>query len=552
MTAPLYFSGVSTYSSDFQSIIQRAVQIANIPVTNLQNHQATVSSQEQALQGLEPAVAALGADVTALATLAGTQGVSASSSDSNTVSVVNAGATSPATYAVSNITSLASAASETSLRGYTSTQAVSASGHVNLVVGSNTYQLDLTGSGKNNVAGLAQAINNANAGVSASVLTVGSTQYLAISANHTGATTLQLNDLPPASQPPAQLVSSTGTGTETSLQTYSDTSAEAVSQNGHLQLTVGSQLYSLDVSGANNLDGLVNAINSAHAGVIASVSGASGSYTLTVTAPGATNIQITDGAATNLISSTNQGTNASFLLNGVSITKSTNNITDVIPGLSFTLLNETTSSKPVTLTLATDGTQLSDGLQKMVTDYNTLVGQLGAQRGNNAGPLQGNLIINQISSDMQALVSYWNPTGGSTIHSLSDLGITFNYSGQMSFDSGTFDALSDTQISDAFKFIGSGSTGLSALAQNFTQLTDPLNGLIQTQINGYESENVSLAAQIVQAQQHTAKIQQAATAQAQAADALIAQMESQRNAVDASIQSLNYVVYGKQISTSGT
>ena len=147
-TAPLYFTGLSQFSSDFQSIIQRAVQIADIPVQNLQNEQATNTADQNALTALEPTVAALGTDVTNLGTLASTQGLSASSSDASTVTVINTGATAAATYTVSDITSLASAASETSLVGYSASATVYANGLVNLVIGSNTYQLNLTASGR--------------------------------------------------------------------------------------------------------------------------------------------------------------------------------------------------------------------------------------------------------------------------------------------------------------------------------------------------------------------------------------------------------------------
>ena len=123
----------------------------------------------------------------------------------------------------------------------------------------------------------------------------------------------------------------------------------------------------------------------------------------------------------------------------------------------------------------------------MVTDYNTLVAQVHAQRGQNAGPLQGNLIVGQISNAMQDLVTYWNPPSTSSIHSLSDLGVTFNNNGQLSFDQNTFNALSATQISDAFKFLGSSTSGFGALASNFTQLSDPITGMIETQINGYQT-----------------------------------------------------------------
>jgi flagellar hook-associated protein 2 len=546
-TAPIYFTGLSSFSSDFQSIIQRAVQIADIPVQNLQNEQATNTAQENALNALEPTVTALGADVANLGTLASTQGLSASSSDSSTVTAVNTGATAPATYTVSDITSLASAASETSLQGYSSSQSITSSGLVNLVVGSNTYQLNLTASGDNNVSGLAQAINNAGAGVNATVLTAGSTDYLVVSANNTGATTLQLNGVTPT-----DLVSSTGSGTETSLQTYPDETSTAVSANGQVQLVVGSADYTLDVSANNNLNGLVAAINGADAGVTASVTGSGGAYSLSLTdAAGPTTIQLNDlQNPTDLISDSNQGSNASFSLNGVPITESTNNITDVIPGVSFTLLN-TLPSGSVTLSLATDPSQLSSALQTFVTDYNTLVSAVEAQQGQNAGPLQGDLIINEISSDMQDLVTYYDPTSTSSIRSLSDLGVTFNSTGQMSFSSSTFNALSDTQISDAFQFLGSANTGFAALASNFSQLTDPITGMIQAQISGYETTNTDLGNEITTAQAQAAAIQASATSQAEAADALVAQLQQEQSDLDASIQSVNYVLYGRQVGADG-
>jgi flagellar hook-associated protein 2 len=654
IATPLYFTGLSSFSSDFQSIIQRAVQIADIPVQNLQNQEATNSSQLNALNAIDPGVTAVGADVIALGALANSQALAASSSDSSTVSVVNTGATAPATYTISNITSLASAASETSLQGYSTTAPVTALAGdlVNLVVGSNTFQLNLSATGQNNVAGLAAAINNANAGVSATVLTAGSLNYLSISASSTGINPIQLNSVMPADLisatgtgtetslitypdsdstavsssgqvqlvvgtndyalnvsastsnnltglaqainsagagvtatvtdtagayslsvvassgsptiqlndlqtaiTPKDLVSATGTGTETSLTTYATANASGVSGSGQVQLVVGSNDYALDVSASasNNLNGLVRAINSAGAGVTATVTGSAGAYSLSMVATSGspTTIQLNDLLSSNdLVSSTNRGSNTSFTLTGVPnpIVESTNNITDVIPGVSFTLQN-TMPSGSVTLSLASDPTQLGSALQTFVTDYNTLVTQVQAQEGQAAGPLQGDLIINQISSDMQQLVSYYSPSATSSVRSLSDLGITFNDTGQMSFSSSTFNSLSDTQISDAFKFLGSSSNGFAALASNFTQLTDPVSGLIQTQILGYEAENTQLAAETTTAQARATAIQQSATAQAEAADALTAELQSEQTSLDASIQSVNYVLYGSKSSS---
>lgn len=544
-STPLYFTGVSTYSSDFQQIIQRAVAIAQQPVTALQNQVSTNNDKKTTLVAMDPAVAAVGTDVAALGALAASKGLSASSSNSGIVSVTNTGATATGTYTVSNITSLATLASETSLNGYSATQAVSSSGTLNLMVGSKNYTLDLTGANQNNISGLANAINKAGAGVNASILTAGSQNYLVVSANNTGATTLQLSDV----QSPTDLVSNGGTGTETSLQTYADAANTPVSADGRFALTVGSNNYNLSIAGNNNLNGLAQAINNAGAGVTATVTGSAGSYSLSIAAAGATTIQLNAAPASEILSDTNQGSNASFELNGIPITQSSNTVTGVIPGVSFTLQSETSGS--ATISLASNASQLSSALQSLVTDYNTLTTQLQAQQGSTAGPLGGDVLINQISQDMQQLATYWNPTSVSSVRSLSDLGISFNDSGQMSFDPTVVEGFSDTQLSDAFQYLGSSTSGLGALASNFTQLTDPITGLIATEENGLSTENTSLNDQITTLNAQVAQVQAAATAQAQQADAFVAQLQSEQNTLDASIQSLNYVLYGKPTNATG-
>jgi len=546
-TAPQYFTGVSTYSADFQQIIQRAVAIAQLPVTELTDAQTADTNKVQELQTLNPDVAALGADVTTLGALASSGGLAASSSDSSTVSVINTGAAAAATYTISDISSLASAASETSLAGYSSTQAINTSGLVNLVVGSNTYQLNLTGAGLNNISGLASAINNANAGVNATILTAGSNDYLVVSASNAGATTLQLNGVTPA-----DLISSGGTGTETSLQTYTDATSAAVSATGQLQLVVGSNTYSINLAaGNNNLNGLAQAINGAGAGITATVTGSSGAYSLSLTSSGPTAIQLNDlQSPSNLISGTNQGSNAQFNVNGEPVTQSSNTITSVIPGISFTLQNTTTGS--VTLSLASSASSLSDALQSLVTDYNTLATAVTSQEGTSTGPLVGDPIINQISQDMQQLVTYWNPASTSSIRSLSDLGVTFNdTTGQLSFDSTALSALSSAQVTDAFTFLGSSGTGFAALASNFTQLTDPISGTIQSEETGYTADSTQLGNQITTLNAHVAQIQATATASAQQADAYVAELQSEQTVVDASVESLNYVLYGRQTNANG-
>lgn len=452
LTSPLTFTGVSQFSSDYQTILSHAQQVGAIPIQMLQNQQATILAQKQALVGLTPFVSSLGQSLSNLGIVASSQGLAASSSDPSSVQVTNTGASSPAAYTISSIQSLASAASETSVTGYAdnSTAPVSSTGTVKLVVGAKTYTITLTPQ-TNNLNGLVQAINGLGAGVTANVLTTGNggnPNYLSISANATGATTLQLIDDPA-------------------------------------------------------------------------------------------------GAATNLITSNNQGTDAVFQFNGIPVTRSTNTVNDLVPGLSLQLMRTTTGS--VSLGLQTDPSQLSNALSSFIQTYNNLVDQVKQQVGTSAGPLSGNLIVTTIESDLRQLTSY---QGTGAVKSLSDLGIRFDTTGHMTFDQNAFASLSSAQIAGAFAFLGSASSGLSSLAQTFNQLSDPVSGMIVAQENGNDQIDSHLSDQIQTLTTRLNSSQAALQQQLAAADTLAASLESQQRILAGSIQSMNFVAFGYQQNQS--
>ena len=363
-TAPIAITGLSTFSNDFQSILGRAVSIAQLPLRALQNKEADLLQKKQLLVGLNSVVAGVGSAIASLGTVASNKGLTATSSNPLKVTVLNTGSTSSANYSISNVTSIATAASETSTTGYadSATTAVSLSGNLSLVVGGSARPVTLA-AGKNNLLGLRDAINNLGAGVTASIITTGTganPNYLSVQSNSTGNTTLALNDVP-ASGPPV-----------------------------------------------------------------------------------------------NLLTSANQGTNAVFQLNGVPVSRPTKTVNDVVSGVTFTLLGATTGSETVNLKLSTDRSQLSASLSSFAQSYNSLVDQVNAQSGSAAGLLNGDFIIRQIQNDLHQTTGY---RGTNSIKGLSNLGIALDKTGKASFDATAFNALSDSQISDAFAFLGSSTTG---------------------------------------------------------------------------------------------
>jgi len=64
-------------------------------------------------------------------------------------------------------------------------------------------------------------------------------------------------------------------------------------------------------------------------------------------------------------------------------------------------------------------------------------------------------------------------------------------------------------------------------------------------------EDTQLTNRITAMTQQVSQVQAGVTAQMQQADAEVAQLESTQNTVNASIQSLNYVLYGKLTNANG-
>ena len=208
---PLTFTGVSQFSSDFQTIMDRAVKIAQLPIQALQNRDGDVLHKKTLLGGVSQAVTGLASSLEALGQSATNRALRASSSDASVVSVVNGGATSAASYTINSVTSIAKAASERSLTGYADSGAtpVGSTGSFRLVVGDEDYDFTLA---NNTLIGLRDKINSLGAGVTASILTTNDGNYISISANAAGAKALELRDDPGGSN--ANLLTSDNQGSD--------------------------------------------------------------------------------------------------------------------------------------------------------------------------------------------------------------------------------------------------------------------------------------------------------------------------------------------------
>jgi flagellar hook-associated protein 2 len=196
---PLRFSGISSYSADFQKILERTVAIGAQPINALQRDQTDLLQQRALAVGLQTSVEGLNTAIKGLADIGQSRAVGGSSSNSSKVTIGTVTAKTPATYTISEITSLARSASATSA-GYaaSTTGAISATGSVRLGFDGTNYDIALN-TEENTLTGLRDKINNLGIGVTASILTTGSgptPYYLSLTATTAGEKPITLVDDP--------------------------------------------------------------------------------------------------------------------------------------------------------------------------------------------------------------------------------------------------------------------------------------------------------------------------------------------------------------------
>jgi flagellar hook-associated protein 2 len=197
-TAPVTFTGSSTFSSSFQQVITRAVGIASLPIQILQNGVTNLNSQASAATGLSAAFTTLQADVNALNS-ATSGSSSARSSNATAVSVSAGSGAINGTYSiqVDDVGSSTTTLSAAGLTTVTDPAAGNISSATSFTLTVNGTAHPITSSGTS-LESLTDAINAAGNGVQATVVNVGSNASpdyrLAVSSNNLGADTIQLND----------------------------------------------------------------------------------------------------------------------------------------------------------------------------------------------------------------------------------------------------------------------------------------------------------------------------------------------------------------------
>jgi flagellar hook-associated protein 2 len=294
-----------------------------------------------------------------------------------------------------------------------------------------------------------------------------------------------------------------------SLGSYSDAGSPPVS----FTQKSGTTPVSITIDSSNNtLAGIRDAINNAGAGVSASIINDGTSYRLALTSTStgtANSVKITatesggaglaqlayDGSAGGVSNMTQNvaAKDAVIKVDGVTVTKSSNTITDAIQGVTLNLAKETGTGVTTKLTLTRDTDSIASAIQDFVTAYNGVNKQIADATAYDSSTGKGSVLLGDstartVQTQLRSALSNIVSGAQSGLTTLSSIGVSFQNDGSLSIDTTKLNNVLADPSNDVKKLfvksddgtVGYGSR-INTLVSNFIFGSDAvLNGRIDS------------------------------------------------------------------------
>ena len=344
-----------------------------------------------------------------------------------------------------------------------------------------------------------------------------------------------------------------GTGTLTigiGTPSYTGSTYSSFTQTSSVDITIDSS--------NNTLAGVRDAINSAGAGVNASIlkngenyqlllvseeTGLSNSMSISISGDSVGGDTDNDGLSQLAFNSSGSqltqyaaGANANFSINGLAVSSTSNTVTDVIDGVTLNLLSATSSA--ITIDVKTDTDTLLADVQAFVDKYNayaslfTDLTKYDAATGT-AGVLQGDSIARSVMSQIRSELgkSVIGLTG--SYRSLADVGISIDKSGVMTFTQSTFKtafAAAPTDVTGIFASTTVSGTAVEGVAEKLETLMEGFlvstTGIFDSRIGSLSTQLTSITDDRADLARRMQSLEDRYFAQLNAMDSLLAEIET--------------------------
>lgn len=452
------------------------------------------------------------------------------------------------------------------------TAATFGSGELTVSAGTSSITVDVTAA-NNSLSGIRDAINTAgqSKGISASIVTDASGSRLVLNSTKTGAgndiqVSVTQDGVTAGTNALSSLAFSKGTGTA-QLPALS-AGAAATFKTGSLSIVSGAANLNVAVNDGDSLTAVRDAINTSGAGQGISArietvsSGArlviesSNSESLTITASDAGTGTLGDNSLTLLNPAADAGgrtvseaKSALFSVDGLSVTKDSNTVSDVISGVTLNLVAAQSASdiadgKSITVSIGQDKGSVRANLQKFVDSYNKLVQsssemtavvQVGEGKAPVTGPLLGDTSIRNLMSGLRKEMTQLGTD--LDIRSLAQLGITTQKDGKLALDATKLDTALSSNYDKVADFLG-GEGGLMSRMQKVVEPYSQSSGILDQRQKGLQSTLTSVDKQREALELRITKVQERLLAQYNAMDQLVGRLQKTSESLASQLASL--------------
>jgi flagellar hook-associated protein 2 len=295
------------------------------------------------------------------------------------------------------------------------------------------------------------------------------------------------------------------------MRSASFTSAQdtAVIPSGTLQFSIdGTNTVAIDTTGKTLAD-IAEAINQNISGLNASVISTNTGYYLNV-ARASTGYATTAGAALAVVSDPGLGIvtqqaaqNAALTVDGLPVSRQSNNVSDVVPGITLNLTGSSGVSNSVTFAADSSGTSTS--LQSFVDAYNTLAKTLNSQLVTDPSQQYGDSLLSHtttstVENAMQGMLSQVVVPSGS-VRTLADLGLELQRDGTLNLNLITMTKAIQNSPSAVNAIFSTATTGIAATLKTLSDnQTNAATGTLILQQDSLQSSISDLTDQETSAQ----------------------------------------------------
>ena len=343
-----------------------------------------------------------------------------------------------------------------------------------------------------------------------------------------------------------------------SVMTVSSASGKAITGIG-----LTSQVY------ADSPQGVVDAINNGNRGYKAQLinDGSATPYKVMITG--------TNGSSEGFsISSTDTGgtlgssfvvptgyaaSDANLTVDGINYSRKSNSVSDIVPGVTFTLKGTTSSAASVSLDR--DTTDLKTRLNALVTaynDFNNIVNETANPKstlGTYGATLVGDSTVKMIRQQIRSLLFTTSSTPGKSISSLSQVGYSIDQHGVLSLDATKLDTSLQNNFADVAQMFTGGYNNLSTystLSAGYAgdavkKLTNILSntGPLATKTNNANTQSDGYRTQLTALQTRMDALLARYQKQFAAMDSLVGQTNSQKTSLKATFDGMMATYTGK-------